>query len=72
MFSYFAIQDVPEDFANEPRLVANIIAGRVEYLLNRVTSDGLNPIDGTLSVEPGDDLVIGFYWTPLNDKESNV
>lgn len=70
MSSYFAVQRVPGDFSAEPRLVANIIAGRVEKLLERVTEDGLNPIDGTLTVEPAIDEeyftdVLRFTWTPL-------
>jgi hypothetical protein len=68
--SYHAVQRVPADFSAEPRLVANIIAGRVEKLLERVTEDGLNPIHGTLTVEPGIDDeyltdVLRFTWTPV-------
>jgi hypothetical protein len=66
--SYHAVQRVPADFSAEPRLVANIIAGRVEKLLERVTEDGLNPIDGTLTVAPAVDDeyltdVLRFSWT---------
>lgn len=70
MNSYHAVQRVPADFSAEPRLVANIIAGRVEKLLERVTDDGLNPIHGDLSVRPEVDLeyltdVLRFTWTPV-------
>lgn len=70
MLSYHAVQRVPGDFSAEPRLVANIIVGRVEKLLERITEDGLNPMDGTLSVVPSLDEEyftdeLRFTWTPL-------
>lgn len=70
MSSYHAEQRIPADFSAEPRLVANIITGRVEKLLERITEDGLNPIAGTLSVIPDVDEeyltdILRFTWTPL-------
>lgn len=68
MISYFAVQDIPEDFAHLPEMVTNIIVGRVGFLLNRVIADGLNPMDGTLTVEPAignREGVLSFTWTPV-------
>jgi hypothetical protein len=64
------VQRVPGDFSAEPRLVANIITGRVEKLLDRITEDGLNPISGTLTIEPATDDeyltdILRFTWTPV-------
>ncbi|MGZ4659709.1 MAG: hypothetical protein ACXVYB_00350 [Arthrobacter sp.] len=67
--AYYAVQTVPGDFGAEPRLVANIIVGRVEKLLERITEDGLNPMHGDLSIRPEVDLeyltdILRFTWTP--------
>ncbi len=64
MGSYHATQTVPEDFAREPELVANIIAGRVSYLLDRVIADGKHPLQGELTVRPyeGLDRTLLFSW----------
>lgn len=69
MSSYHAVQGVPADFSADPRLVADIIAGRVALLLQQVTEDGLNPMHGMLIVRPGLETeyftdVLRFTWTP--------
>lgn len=64
MGSYHATQTLPEDFVREPELVANVIAGRVEYLLGRVIADGRHPFNGELTVRPyeGVDRTLIFSW----------
>jgi hypothetical protein len=70
MTSYHATQALPLEFAVDREMVAGVLSGRVDRLVQELLLGGHDPLEGSILVSPvrtAKGYDVHFTWTSLDE-----